>query len=273
MKIIILLLLSTVVVSVVIAQTNNTNVDDPYVGATLENFEVETDTTAITKFACVDAGARCAFRRLSYESIDFGTGQETDDIQGAAWAATTEDAILTMGPCLTNGTIVNDNDNNCVVTCNANCTCAYVSSTNQEPQSCNQLTTRVPTPAPETSAPVPRVCPERQFTDEFCPSLMQTALPEGVIDNYDCFNFCGGIWVSTCDYSGTCGTQDCDNKTATGTITGVVKGCTIEHYNQKSSINKNNNKSSDTSGTGSIKCLSAFILIMIGIISSIVTIW
>ena len=268
------MLLSPVLVAVITAQQNNDtsafevpdvfNISDPVVGATLEHFEViGSDTTAVTKFACVNAGSRCIFQRLNYDSVDFGTGQDTENTQGAVWAATTEDAILTLGYCTagdssTATSRANDNHsvdgNSCVVTCNANCTCAYITDeTMDEPQLCRALTTRAPTPAPKTAAPVFKVCPQQQFADEFCPTLMQqpNSIPDGTIQNYDCFNFCGGVWIDTCDIAtGTCGTTQCDNATATGTLNGVVKGCTIEHYHQKLPSDTPNNDNG-TSGSGS----------------------
>jgi hypothetical protein len=211
------------------------NFSDPKVGATLENFVVVTDDSAVTTFGCNDSGARCVFRRSSYKSFDFGTGQETEDVQGAVWAAVVEGAVLTLGPCMNNG--------NCIVTCNANCTCAYVTDDSGGPQICTQVTSRAPTPAPKTEAPVFSECPERQFT-EFCPELMATALPEGVENNYDCYNFCGGIWVSTCDYSGNCGTLNCENKTSAGTLAGQVFGCVVSDKKlYTGSINAEDNSS------------------------------
>ena len=55
-------------------------------------------------------------------------------------------------------------------------------------------------------------------------------MPSGIEQNYDCYNFCGGIWVSSCDYSGQCGTTTCDNSTATGTMNGEVQGCTYKDF-------------------------------------------
>jgi hypothetical protein len=186
-------------------------------GETLENFEVLTDDSAVTKFGCEDYGARCVFRRSNYKTVDFGSGQETENEQGAVWAAVADGAVLTLGPCT--------NEENCTVTCNANCTCAYVTDDSADPQLCAQVISRAPTPAPKTEAPVASTCPQRQFT-EYCPDLMNNAIPEGVEGNYDCFNFCGGVWISICDYAGYCGPLDCDNKTATGTLNGLVFGCT-----------------------------------------------
>jgi hypothetical protein len=216
------------------------NFSDPKIGATLEHFVVATDDSAVTTFGCVDDGSRCVFRRSNYDSFDFGSGQETEEAAGAVWAAVVQDAALTLGPCISN--------DNCIVTCNANCTCSYVTNDSGGPKICTQVTSRAPTPSPKTEAPVFSECPERQFT-EFCPQLMATAIPNGVEDNYDCFNFCGGIWVSTCDYSGSCGLLDCDNKTAAGTLTGQVFGCLVSDKALYTSTSNNENKSSGTDST------------------------
>ena len=243
------------------------NISDPLVGATLEHYEVSTDPTALTRFACVDLGSRCIFHRLNYDSVDFGSGQDTENTQGAVWAATKEGAILTLGPCTgdnnNNGVTAtsrasDDDSNSCVVTCNANCTCGYITDDSTEPQRCESLESRAPTPSPKTPAPVAKVCPQQQFASEFCPTLMnqRNSLPDGTIDNYECFNFCGGVWIDTCDIAtGTCGTTQCDNATATGTLNGVVKGCTREHYNPSQqeddpSANNNNNNNDGTSSGG-----------------------
>jgi len=70
-------------------------------------------------------------------------------------------------------------------------------------------------------------CPKRQFTN-FCGELMNTGLPLGVEANYDCFNFCGGTWISSCDLEGQCGDTTCKNSSATGTRNGEVMGCTLQ---------------------------------------------
>jgi hypothetical protein len=223
---------------------NSLNYSDPLIGKTLENFEVLTDDSAVTKFGCEDYGARCVFRRSNYKTVDFGpenTSQETENEQGAVWAAVADGAVLTLGACT--------NEENCIVTCNANCTCTYVTDDSADPQLCAQVISRAPTQAPKTEAPVANTCPQRQFT-EFCPDLMSNAIPEGVDGNYDCFNFCGGVWISSCDYAGNCGTLDCDNKTATGTLNGQVFGCTVTDISKLASSDGSNNKRSSKSGIG-----------------------
>jgi hypothetical protein len=56
-------------------------------------------------------------------------------------------------------------------------------------------------------------------------------LPAGNEKNFDCYNFCGGIFVSSCT-DGVCGNTNCDNETEVGSIDGIVKGCTYEHFEQ-----------------------------------------
>ena len=273
-RIIIAIILSTLVAAQdddnsTVTNNNNTpfevpevfNISDPVVGATLEHYQVSTDVSAITKFACVDEGSRCTFNRLSYDSVDVGTGQDTENTEGAVWAATTEDAVLTLGFCngddntaISRSINDNDDDNQCIVTCNANCTCAYITDdTANDPQPCTTFMSRAPTPSPKTSVPVAQVCPQQQFVNEFCETLMQqqpSSIPEGTIDNYDCFNFCGGVWIDTCDIAtGTCGTTQCDNATATGTLNGIVKGCTKEHYKASSGPSEQNNENGTSGGS------------------------
>jgi hypothetical protein len=215
--------------------------DNPTIGAELVNFRMETTEGAESTFACEDPGARCVFKKAYYSDVDFGDGQETSNVQGAVWAATVDSAVLTLGAC----TGSSDEDrNDCIVTCNANCTCDVTSPTaatttavasNKEGSSssssgtsvaCTQVESRAPTVAPKTSPPVPAVCSKAQF-NVHCPELMRSSLPAGIVNNYDCFNFCGGAWVSGCAFgSATCGNLDCDNKTAAGTATGEVFGCT-----------------------------------------------
>lgn len=290
------LLFSTTLVVVITAQQDNNatspsfevpgvfNFSDPVVGATLEHFEVSSDITAVTKFACVDLGSRCIFNRLNYASVDVGTGQDTENTQGAVWAATTEGATLTLGSCSVGDTTAtsrasntDDDNNNCVVTCNANCTCAYITDdTINDPQLCRALSSRAPTPSPKTAAPVAKVCPQLQFADEFCPTLMQqpNSIPDGTIDNYDCFNFCGGVWIDTCDIAtGTCGTTQCDNATATGTLNGIVKGCTIEHYYQKLPSDNNSKENGTSSGSERIPSYYWSILVALTIIGLLRTSW
>jgi hypothetical protein len=95
------------------------------------------------------------------------------------------------------------------------------------------------------------VDPQRQFR-EFCSDLMNNAIPEGVDGTYDFFNFCCGVWIYTsCDYPGNCGTLDCDNKTATGTLNGKVFGCTVtDVFKLAPSDGSHNSKRSSTSGIG-----------------------
>jgi hypothetical protein len=227
--------------AVVTAGLNSLNYSNPTIGATRVNFVIDTNASAISKLSCATTGSRCGFRRGNYASVDFGKGQETEDAQGAVWAATDVTAVLTLGGCT-----ANDTANNCIVTCNANCTCAYTTTGSNAatavPTSCTDVSSRAPTMVPQTAAPVPSVCPKIQFT-QFCPDLVRNALPPGIDKMYDCYNFCGGSWISTCDYSGSCGQTDCGNKTAAGTATGQVFGCTLADKTRGST------KSGGTSGS------------------------
>ena len=235
------------------------NISNPVVGATLEHYVVSSEPSSVTKFVCSNIGSRCTYNRLFYESIDHGTGLEFETTEGPVWASINETSVFTLGPCTgddntatsrDSSTVVEIENNNCVVTCNANCTCAYITDASMnDPQLCSQVASRAPTPSPKTDPPVSQVCPQQQFATEFCPTLMNpNTIPDGTIDNYDCFNFCGGVWIDTCDIAtGTCGATKCENATATGTLNGVVKGCTKEHYNANLPTGDNQNSNETTS--------------------------
>ena len=198
--------------------------DDPQILAALQHFSVDDTETAISRFTCGDEGARCVFRRENFRSHDFGTGQETQvDGEGATWAAVVPDAdVLTLGACIAS------DESGCIVSCNANCACDVQLDESSDPQPCVKFVTRAPTAAPrQETAAVDQQCPERQFT-EFCPQLMNTGVPIGLDDEYECYNFCGGNFVSSCDMKGNCGNLECDNKTAVGTLNGQVYGCTMQ---------------------------------------------
>jgi hypothetical protein len=252
--------------------TSATDYENPTIGAELVHFRIATTEGSASTLACEDPGARCVFTKAYYSDVDFGDGQETSNGQGAVWAATVDSAVLTLGACTGSP---DDDRNDCIVTCNANCTCDNISSstttttaaavaTNKEGSSsssgssetsassstCTRVESRAPTMAPKTSPPVPAVCPKTQF-DLHCPELMRTSLPAGIVHNYDCFNFCGGIWVSGCAFgSATCGILDCDNKTAVGSVTGQVFGCTKADFLQQAtapSATTNGGKKSSSS--------------------------
>lgn len=224
-------------ISVAAAQDNSTDFDDPLIGATVLHFDIETTVNSTTVIRCDDPGSRCVFRESQYSSHSYGDGQESANSQGSVWAAIVESAVLTVGECQPTG-----DDVGCVVTCNANCTCEFttededgsdtlnagdVTATERvtsKPQPCAQHESRPPTMVPQGSAPVAAVCPKQQFTTH-CPELMLN-LPKGNLEEFDCFNFCGGAFVSSCDFAGSCGNLECDNKTEVGTATGQVFGCT-----------------------------------------------
>ncbi|GAX20528.1 hypothetical protein FisN_3Hu625 [Fistulifera solaris] len=158
-------------------------------------------------FECIFDGARCFFREENFASFDYEGGQPTSTVEGTVWAAldvTTD--TMSLGACTAD---------DCLVTCTANCTCTATDGT-----PCPQATTAAPTTATPTAAPVPQVCPEVQ-NKEFCAELMAKVSPNR---QHDCYNFCGGVFISECDYSGGCGELTCDNQTAG--VDGLIFGCT-----------------------------------------------
>lgn len=158
-------------------------------------------------FECLFDGARCAFREDSFASFEFDGGQPTSTVEGTVWSsldASTD--TMSLGECT---------GDDCLVTCTANCTC-----TETDGSPCPQSETAAPTTATPTAAPVPQTCPEVQ-NKEFCADLMARVSPNR---QHDCYNFCGGVFISECAYSGSCGSLTCDNQTAGAD--GLIFGCT-----------------------------------------------
>jgi hypothetical protein len=104
----------------------------------------------------------------------------------------------------------------CYVNCNAYCGCVQPDGAN-----CSLVVSRAPSPAPPTAAPIAQVCLELKNTN-ICPQLMERVPSNNF---FDCYNFCGGLFLSACEFGGTCGKLDCDNATASG-IDSLVLGCT-----------------------------------------------
>lgn len=178
--------------------------------ARTEHFEVGSDGAL---FTCQDRGAKCGFSSNEYDFVHFGTGQKTQDVQGAIWGSNEEDSVLNLGKCKTEL---------CIVTCNANCAC---SNRNDDSQACPRAASRSPTASPKTAAPVPSTCSNRDATSEVhCPDLMNNGLDEGNEKNFDCFSFCEGQFSSACFLGGECRLREC-NTTSTGR-NGLVAGCT-----------------------------------------------
>jgi hypothetical protein len=82
--------------------------------------------------------------------------------------------------------------------------------------------TFAPTSAP-TAFTGSKTCPKVANT-QYCAQL-NAVLQPGNLENFDCFNFCGGAAVGTCSFGGTCGTLTCSNSTGSG-AQGLVQGCT-----------------------------------------------
>lgn len=165
------------------------------------------DVTNGASFECLFDGARCLFRERNFASFTYQGGQPTSTVEGTVWAALGATAdTMELGACT--GDV-------CLVTCTANCTC-----TEPDDTPCPQTTTAAPTTATPTAAPVPQICPEVQ-NKELCGDLMARVSPNR---RHDCYNFCGGIFISQCEYSGSCGTLSCDNQTSG--FDGLILGCT-----------------------------------------------
>lgn len=161
-------------------------------------------------FSCVDNGARCVYQNADYERVVPRGGQTTINIEGMVWSATNNQTdYLVVTQCKVE---------NCYVNCNANCTCVT-----PDQEICARQVTRAPTPATETPAPVPRVCPQ-QSNKQHCRALMPKVPPNNF---FDCYNFCGGVFLSTCTFAGQCGALTCTNATGSG-INSLVTGCMDE---------------------------------------------
>lgn len=233
-----------------IGSTNDT-IGAAYAYFSLDDTFNTTNNDAI--FKCRDDGARCVFQRGDYADYDFGEGQETENIQGATWAATDSSvAELRLSTCVvtddTQTQTRSAESPNCLVVCNANCTCTFENGT-----SCTKLDEApvdvdiVRTEPPEKDAFT--TCPQIKNVVH-CPALMNSneSLPAGNEDNYDCFNFCGGIFISSCDLSdGSCGKLNCTNATADGTVTGIVLGCTKADISNTSDTTDNTDNTTDSS--------------------------
>lgn len=218
---------------VVVATTGEFGFTNDTIGAAYEYFELSATNGAAT-IECINPGSRCVFQRDDYQNYNFGSGQETDTAQGATWAALNpKDDVLTLDTCVVDadatatsrksGTVFDQ----CLVVCNANCTCGYSDGTpcnhSDQPPAVNDITATTAPAAPKHTS-----CPQQMFT-EHCSALMNDpkALPPGLEENYDCYNFCNGTFVSSCDLqSGNCGSLSCEDGTEDGTVTGRVQGCT-----------------------------------------------
>ena len=203
MKAVLVLLAALFVVTFVVGQEDNPY-EDPQFGARPILYDITDGAT----FTCEDDGARCVFQGEQFSFFEVGNGQQTVILEGDVWGANDPSSdTLAVGSCI---------ESPCYVKCNAKCSCKKPDGSD-----CATSGTRAPTPAPPTPAPVPQICPEKQNT-ELCSQLM-TRVPSN--NFFDCYNFCGGIFISSCAFSGRCGDLSCPNKTDDG-ISSVVLGCT-----------------------------------------------
>lgn len=186
------------------------------IGARPEIFNLPKGMSA--NFTCVNGGSRCAYLPKAFSKTYFGgrdagsyTVTEDFGITRYLWTATSpkihffEATDCQMEP-------------HCEVGCHADCKCI-----SEEGSPCPMVASLAPVVAPPVAAPVAKVCTKKQNT-QHCPELMKTVASRLV---YDCYNFCGGIFMSSCAYSDSknCNIKACDNNTESG-VTSIVNGCT-----------------------------------------------
>jgi hypothetical protein len=183
-------------------------VDDSQILAARQIFEITTGAT----FRCTDSGSRCVYHSEAFASVDARQGLTNVNTEGDVWAAldAASDTLI-VGAC------TQPSFQPCYVKCNAYCTCTQPDGTTP----CTISATKAPSPTPPTPAPVPQTCPSQQNTN-LCSQLMNKVPSNNF---FDCYNFCGGIFISSCAFSGKCGTLTCNNATASG-VNGTIVGCT-----------------------------------------------
>jgi len=197
---------------------------------------VDFRVTDYAKFTCQAKGFRCGYVKDDYEEFDLSDGSQ--DSVGAVgnqgnniWSNVgSVDDSLTLRNCQIDF---------CLVRCNFGCDCA------QENGDACELGSLAPTPSAVGPA-TPEVCPQ-QINSEVCP-MMIGAVPGGNLDNYDCFNFCNGTFVTSCDFGGTCTGYDCgvDRATTDGMQDGIVVGCTKEMLQGQSSSSTSSGSSTSS---------------------------
>ncbi|EEC44077.1 predicted protein [Phaeodactylum tricornutum CCAP 1055/1] len=186
------------------------------------NAALDFEVNAASTFTCSLESATCRFSRSDYdtEPILVGEGQITDT-EGetgsfvAVWATRIpESDSMTLSNC-----VIADS---CFVKCQDTCACATADGSPCE------TATPAPTPAPTapqpTTAPVQIVCEQKSENTSLCPTLMRDSVPVGV--ECRCYNFCKGSFLSCCQDNNQCGSLDCADAGAPGTMDGIVLGCT-----------------------------------------------
>ncbi|GKY92309.1 hypothetical protein MPSEU_000202000 [Mayamaea pseudoterrestris] len=169
--------------------------------------------TSQATITCSTAGFKCGYNEEDFNSVDAsGTGQVTvggfGGIENLVWSPLDVSTdTLTLDTCQVDY---------CLVVCNVGCDCVDESGA-----ACADGSF-APTSAP-TADTGSQTCPQVKNT-QYCEELSAVVQP-GNLDNFDCFNFCGGATVGTCSFDGVCGDLTCSNATDGGAL-GLVQGCT-----------------------------------------------
>jgi len=196
--------------------------------------------TDFARFTCEAKGFRCAYIKEDY--ADFKLSEGSQDSIGAidgqgnnVWSNVGGvDNSLTLQDCQADY---------CLVRCNFGCHCFLENGE----EDCEPGT--APPDNQEPTSP-PEVCPQT-INAEVCPLLLD-AIPSGNINNYDCFNFCNGTFISSCDFGGSCADYDCgvDRASTDGMLNGIVVGCSKAALQGQGSISSDGGSGS-TSGSAS----------------------
>lgn len=163
---------------------------------------------------CEAAGFKCGYNDYEFAAVDVtGTGQES----AGGFAGSTENLVWSPLDVTTDQLVLSSCQvDYCLVICNVGCDCVDETGA---PCASGSL---APTPAPSAASGT-QTCPQVANT-EFC-SELNAALQPGNLENFDCFNFCGGVLVGTCSFDGVCGDLACATATDSGSQ-GLVQGCT-----------------------------------------------
>jgi hypothetical protein len=184
-----------------------------------QNYPEFVDFRVLTysKFTCEAKGFRCGYRKNDFGDYEMSANAQDSvgELGGEGnniWSnvASVDDSLV-LTDCQVDY---------CFVRCNYGCHCVL-----EDGNTTCEEGTPPPQAAPATDPPA--VCPE-QINPQSCPDMITNA-PAGT--EYDCYNFCGGNFVSTCDFGGTCASYACDNQGPDGSPTGLVVGCTRDMLN------------------------------------------
>jgi hypothetical protein len=188
------------------------------------------------KFFCAAKGFRCGYHKEDFADYQMSSGSqdsfgEMGGQQNNIWSNVgSVDETLVLTDC---------QSDYCFVRCNYGCNCTLEDG---------NTTCADGTPPPQAAPPTdpPAICPE-QINTHLCPQMITDAWAGS---EYDCYNFCGGDQVSSCDFGGTCGAYSCANQGADGTTKGIIVGCTREMLNGNFDTNGGSAPSPSSSTSG-----------------------